>query len=310
VFTWVDGDDPVWRHKRDRALDGDRSGELNAEAVNRARFASNDELRYALRSLEQHADFVRHVYVVTDDQRPTWLVDEHPRLTVVDHAQIIPSQYLPVFNSHAIEAQLHRIEGLAEHYLYVNDDFFFMRRSSADVFFHANGLAKFFLSHAQIPLGAPTPATKPVNAAAMNVRELVKAEFGITPTRKFKHAPYPQLRDVHREIHRRFAPQVEATAASRFRSPTDLSLASSMHHYVAYALGRAVPGYIDSGYVDLGVGGLESRLYAVATRENFDVLCLNDNDSEELEPAQQAAVVREFLDTVFPIPSSFERRNP
>ena len=34
---------------------------------------------------------------------------------------------LPTFNSCAIESQLHRIPGLAECYLYLNDDFFLLR---------------------------------------------------------------------------------------------------------------------------------------------------------------------------------------
>lgn len=308
VFTWVDGDDPAWLERKQRALSAHGSPEdLNPEAASRSRYSSRDELRYALRSLEQCADFVRRVYIVTDSQRPCWLVDDHPRMRLVDHKEIIPSDVLPVFNSHAIEAHLHLIPGLSEHYLYLNDDFFFMRRMRADRFFHANGVAKFFLSRAQIPLGEVTELTKPVNAAAMNGRSLLQREFDLLATRKFKHAPYPQLRSVHAEMRDRFPTEVERTASSRFRSPTDVALASSLHHYVAYALGRAVPGSISSRYVDLGSDNLESRLYDLRRVRDVDVLCLNDSDSSELDPQAQTELTTRFLEERFPVKSTFER---
>ena len=33
-----------------------------------SRFRDNDELRYSLRSLEQHAPWLRHIYIVTNGQ--------------------------------------------------------------------------------------------------------------------------------------------------------------------------------------------------------------------------------------------------
>ncbi len=72
-----------------------------------------------------YAPWVRHVYLVTDRQVPSWLAPSD-RITVVDHSEIYrdPS-VLPIFNSSAIITQLHHIEGLSEHYLYLNDDIFF-----------------------------------------------------------------------------------------------------------------------------------------------------------------------------------------
>ena len=88
-----------------------------------ARFADHDELRFSLRSLEQFAPWINHVWIVTADQRPRWLTPDHPWVSVVSHRDIFPDpDALPTFNSHAIEACLHRIPGLAEHFLYLNDD--------------------------------------------------------------------------------------------------------------------------------------------------------------------------------------------
>jgi len=306
VYTWVDGSDPAWQARRDSTFSELDLERVNAESVNDARYRNKDELRYSLRSVDQFADFVRHIYIVTDGQRPEWLVDSHPRLTVVDHSDIIDVEKLPVFNSHAIEAHLHMIDGLADHYLYLNDDFFFARRVRADKFFHANGLAKFFLSRANIPLGEATEDTKPVNAAAINGRELVLREFGFLPTRKFKHAPYPQLKTVHQEIWKRFPDEVSTTASSAVRDPSDLALASSLHHYVAFALGLAVPGSIRSKYLDLGAQNIEGRCLRLLKNPDFDVLCINDNEPSDTSAFEQAKILNWFLESMFPTKSRFE----
>ena len=131
---------------------------LHALAANESRFASRDELRYSLRSLDMYADWVRHVYLVTDDQVPVWLDTDATRGSPwSSHRELFGDRgRLPTFNSHAIESQLHHIQGLAEQYLYLNDDVFFGRPLSPSLFFHGNGLAIFFLSGAKIGLGDPS----------------------------------------------------------------------------------------------------------------------------------------------------------
>src|SRR5699024_8077629 len=118
VYTWVDGSDPQWlQRKADNT--GDSDLEPVVRAANDARYASRDELKYSLRSLEMYANWIRHIYIVTDQQIPPWLDLSHPKITIVDHKEIFAdTSVLPVFNSRAIESQLHNIPGLSEHYLY------------------------------------------------------------------------------------------------------------------------------------------------------------------------------------------------
>lgn len=51
VYTWVDGNDPAWQHRR--AAFGHAG--YHTESANAARYISRDELRYSLRALEQNA---------------------------------------------------------------------------------------------------------------------------------------------------------------------------------------------------------------------------------------------------------------
>ena len=80
---------------------------------------------------------------MTSGQRPAWLPHDTERIRVVTHAEIFPDpSVLPTFNSHAIEACLHRIPGLAERFIYFNDDVFLGRETRVEDFFTQAGLIK------------------------------------------------------------------------------------------------------------------------------------------------------------------------
>lgn len=318
VYTWVDGDDPEWQTAKQRAEqqrglnDGAAhrvaSGSSEAEAMDAARFRSHDELRYSLRSLEMYAPWVRTVHLVTAGQRPEWLNLDHPRLNLVSHEQLFADpSVLPVFNSHAIESQLHRVPGLTERYVYLNDDVFFGRPVDKDLFFHGNGIAKFFLSTAKIGLGPKHPVDTMHTMAAKNNRTLLGEALGRTVTEHFQHAPHPQLRSVIEEIERRHPDVFATVAASAFRHADDVSIASGLHHYYGYGLGRAVPGRIEYLYLDLGHPGAAQRLERLLRTRAFDVFCINDTPASARHAARRARLVHEFLERYFPLPSAFER---
>lgn len=311
VYTWVDDADPRWRRSfaTERArLDGQV---LHPEAANLSRYRNRDELRYSLRSLALYAGFVRQVFIVTAGHVPPWLDLEHPRIRVVDHAEILPGASLPTFNSHAIEARLHHIAGLAEHYLYVNDDFIFGRQVTAATFFTPNGLARIFPDErAPIPSGRATPDDRPVDSAAKNVRDLVRAHLGLRVGRKMHHAPYPQRRSVLTEMEDRFPAEFACTVGSRFRQPTDLSIASCFSHYYAFATGRAVTGHIDAEYINIATRWAPLQMRRLLEYRDRDVVCLNETD---VPPGREEATGREvasFLDAFLPLPGPFEISGP
>ena len=126
VITWVDGDDPQHRAKR---LHYQPQAPRNANAVNPHRWACNDELGYCLRSIANHAPWIGRIWIITDAQTPDLSrlpADLVSRIAIIDH-RILFAGYesaLPTFNSLAIETVLWRIPGLAEHFVYFNDDVF------------------------------------------------------------------------------------------------------------------------------------------------------------------------------------------
>jgi hypothetical protein len=78
------------------------------------------ELAISLKTVRAFAPFVHTIWVVT--QRPHRIDD--PGVTFVHHDEILQKENLPTFNSKSIESGIHNIPGLAEHFIYMNDDFF------------------------------------------------------------------------------------------------------------------------------------------------------------------------------------------
>lgn len=302
VYTWVDGADERWKRKRAEAM----REPYHEDAANDARYLSRDELLYSLRSLSMYAPWVRHVYVVTDDQVPDWLDESVPGITVVDHTEIFTDRaVLPTFNSHAIESQLHHIDGLSEHFLYFNDDMLLGAVVMPEDFFYANGIAMHFPSPANVPSGEPSDEDAPVSAAAKNNRRLIRDRFGTVITQKMKHAPYALRRSVLAEIEEAFESEHRATASHTARDRGDLSIASSLHHYYALETGRSVPADIRYSYVDLDKSDAARQLGLILAGRDSQAICLNSISTTEhgVDPAVLAA----FLEAYFPMRSPFER---
>ncbi|XP_078423784.1 N-acetylglucosamine-1-phosphotransferase subunits alpha/beta isoform X1 [Cetorhinus maximus] len=109
--------------------------------ISSSRFEDNEELRYSLRSVERYAPWIRHVFIVTNGQIPSWLNLDNPRVTIVTHQEIFRNvSHLPTFSSPAIETHLHRIPGLSQKFIYLNDDVMFGKEVWPDDFYsHSNG---------------------------------------------------------------------------------------------------------------------------------------------------------------------------
>jgi hypothetical protein len=305
VFSWVDGTDPAFLSSRAGRLDCARLGDGDDSD---ARIRQIDELRYALRSVEQNAPWVRRIFIATDTRLPHWLIADHPKITVVRAADHFSAPAaLPTFNSHAVESQLHHIDGLAEHFLYCNDDMFFGRPVAASMFFTPAGISRFIESPVRIGGGAVGPGRSGHENAARNNRRLLAERFGYVITRHLAHAPAPLRRSVLAELEAEFPGEFAATQASRFRSATDISVTNSLYHYYALLTGRAVPQeaararYIDTTSHD----GLRV-LAGLSARRDADFFCLNDGSEPEVDETYRAATVSNFLAGYFPDPAPWE----
>ena len=104
VYLWVDSNDKNWQEKRRRSFKEflkTNKDDIALYANTDGRFRDNGELIFNLRCLEKFFPDHGHVYIVTDEQSPTWLAN-NTRVTVIDHKSIIPKKNKPhlCFSSH------------------------------------------------------------------------------------------------------------------------------------------------------------------------------------------------------------------
>ena len=128
VITWVDMNDPEWLEEFSRYR-YDKHNTRNG--VSEARFRDNGFLRYWFRGVEKFAPWVRKIHFIVNGRTPEWLDTSNPKLHIVRHADFIPAEFLPTFNSVVIERYMHHIPGLSDHFVYFNDDFYIINLRDA-----------------------------------------------------------------------------------------------------------------------------------------------------------------------------------
>ncbi|HEY3403917.1 MAG TPA: Stealth CR1 domain-containing protein [Ohtaekwangia sp.] len=133
VITWVDGDDPRHIAKRNQILG---ANDRQAQSIT-ARLGSVNEIAYCVESIIQFAPFIRTIFIVTDEQIPDVYYAYPDRIKIIDHKVIYRGyeQALPTINIFSIECMLYRIPGLAENFMYFNDDFFLIKPTTPQDWF-------------------------------------------------------------------------------------------------------------------------------------------------------------------------------
>ncbi|MDQ1563076.1 MAG: hypothetical protein QOI14_27 [Actinomycetota bacterium] len=307
VFSWVDGSSEDFQRERAQRMQTYVIGEGDDSE---ARYRQLDELKYALRSVYLFAPWIRHIFIVTDSPVPSWL-DEHSQVTIVRSEDFfVDAANLPTHNSHAIESQLQHIPGLSEHFLYSNDDMFFARPVRPEIFFSPGGVTKFIEAATRIGLGENTPERSGFENAARVNRNLLRGRFGRVTTRHLEHAPTPLRKSVLFEMEREFPEDFARTAASPFRSSTDISVTNSLYHYYALMTGRAVVQVnARVKYVETTLTSSLRQMSSLLRSRSEDFFCLNDGSAPEISVTTRTSAVLDFLNRYYPIPAPWEKRD-
>lgn len=133
VVLWLDSNDPKWQ--KDYATYSPHS----KHGKGKVRFRDHNTFKYWFRAVETYAPWVHKVFLVTNGKFPDWINKECPKLALVEHADYIPQELLPTFNSGVIELFINKIKGLSEYFVFFNDDFYLNAPVKPDYFFK-NGL--------------------------------------------------------------------------------------------------------------------------------------------------------------------------
>lgn len=305
VFSWVDGSSTEFQRQRAAQLAEYVVGEGDDGP---ARFRHVDELRYALRSVHMYAPWIRRIFIATDSPAPSWLA-EHPKVTIVRSEEFFADpSVLPTHNSHAVESQLHNIDGLSEHFLYSNDDMFFARAVSPDLFFTPGGVTRFVECDVRIGAGPRRTERSGHDNALRRNRELLRERFGRTVTHDLEHCATPLRRSVVAELEREFPDEFARTAAARFRSSDDVSVTNCLYHYYALFTGRATATRrARVRYVQTTLAASLRGIDRLVERRDIDMFCLNDGGSSEVPEELRVRAVCDALERAFPVPGPWEK---
>jgi hypothetical protein len=304
VFSWVDGTDIEFQRARALRMqayvvgDGDDS---------EARYRQIDELKYALRSVYMFAPWVRRIFIVTDSPAPVWLAD-HPGVTIMRSEEFFKDpSVLPTHNSQAVESQLQHIPGISEHCIYSNDDMFFGRPVSPDMFFSPGGITKFIEATTRIGLGENNPTRSGFENSARVNRRLLRERFGRVTTRHLEHAATPLRKSVLLQMEEEFEEDFTRTAASTFRASTDISVTNSFYHYYALMMGRAVvQTQARVKYVETTLKVALKEMDSLLKQRSYDFFCLNDGSAPEISVEKRTTAVVSFLERYFAIRAPWE----
>ena len=317
VYTWVNHEDSDWQNlyaqwsaheKTQSNTDAPQAAEpapaVKGDAQALSRFHNNDELRYSLRSLEKNLPWVRQILIFSNCAAPAWLATDHPRLRWVRHDEVIPAEFLPTFSSHVIESYLHHLPGLADNFIYLNDDFFVARPMSKVDFFTETGQSQARVEKYGMVSGAVREGDPDYLNASRNSAALVRETFGFAATQLHQHVPYALLRPVLCDIEDRFRARIDAFRSNRFRRSNDINIPSFLYHHYAMGCGKATVTDMNSIMVKSNDLTWRSRL-EWARDKKFHFICINEGGAEAA-PLGWHTAIRKFLQDLYPTAAEWE----
>ena len=156
VYTWVNGQDPQFQKDYQEFV-----SKKDENAPVWGQYLCEKDLMYSLYSVQYHLQDFHRLYIIVHDghELPSTIfakewkkltLEFQNKITFIPHSVIIPSIYLPTFNSIVIESFVHDIPDLSEHYVYINDDMILLRVYHFHDFFDDQG--KPIESRENVPL--------------------------------------------------------------------------------------------------------------------------------------------------------------
>lgn len=324
VITWVDPTDKKWLEARSRYKND------NEESAGIVRYRDWDLLRYWFRAVEKCAPWVHKVYFVTYGHYPDWLNTDNEKLVIVRHEDYMDQEFLPTFNSNAIELYFNKIESLSEQFVYFNDDMFICKEMSEKDFF-VDGIPVDSLSWNA--LSAKTGASM-IEHIVLNDMELLDKNFNKKDVQKRQltkllnpkngssalksllllswkgftgienpHVAQPYLKSTLQEVWDKEKDSMLDTAKNRFRTKEDYSL------WVARYWNLMKNNYVLKSRKDelyYAIGDDNSWLKDQLKNNKYKLICLNDSDSlKDFEKTKEE--MKNLFEELLPNKSSFEK---
>ena len=263
VITYVNGADPVWQAAYE---------ENNKVPPLAKRYRDWGTLKYLLRGIERNMPFVRNVYLVVSgpSQVPCWL--DIDAIQVIFHRDIVPEQFLPVFNSTAIEMFLHKIPGLDKEFLYFNDDMYPLLECRESDFFRNGkgviGFRKIFLD-----FGLYRKILKSSDNAARKALSMQRSKAFMKP----QHICSPLIREECEKLYDTLEEEI-LSSVTRLRSSRNFSQYTFLDYQ--YHKGAMVNEKISNRHFSLAVSNAR-EIHDFIQFPDRKMVCINDVQMSE-----------------------------
>lgn len=276
--------DPHWQSDLRRATGGIFCNHDNV------RYRSWDNEDLLIQCIRQNLPWLRNIIIILarESQVQPWMTATTPsgfaagNIRLVFHRDFMPPEAIPTFNSRCIEMFLYRIPGIADHFLYANDDMFPLTPLRPDDFFapltsHLSSLA----SHLPCQHMTPKPFPQHPNnfqTACMGGLNFVASEFGLHFTDtwlKNGHGIAPILKSSCEHLWHR-APDRIMASLSPFREPKNFN--QYIYAWYQHFSGQSVDHTPRTCLLKAHTGTPEQMVTAILDPQN-QIVCINDHEA-------------------------------
>lgn len=262
--------------------------------------------KYLLRSIANNVPWVNKVVVLLydEEQKPDWLV-ESDKLRIVYHKEFLPEEYLPNFNSLVTDMHICFIKDVSEHFIFINDDMFFMRPVPKEMFFSDTGRS---VHHPSMKEGSYTRHNKAqFRYIEENMYNFVNHFAGKKLLWKTFHMPIPFRKSFQQFMWHQYGDLIKPMLGnSHIRSNTNIC------NWVFYGL-EEMTGFcaLDDIYKKYPCVcfDLKDEMSDIPSRiADKYIACLNDGDFLTYDFERVKTDINTLLMEKFPNPCQFEQQ--
>ena len=305
VYLWVNGQDSQWLERR-QAAEKQYYGPQSCRFSNvEGRFRDNDELRYSLRSLVPHLDYLGQIFIITDQQRPHWLL-EHPRIRVIDHSCLRGAERGPTYSSKALEACLDRLP-TSENFIYLNDDVFLGPNFSLNHFFDQTQ-QKTVVHFEQLEDRDPLHDVSQ-NLAMTVSHEILAKNFNsqLFQAKPMAHAPRYLIQEKLSLLFNMFPEAVHEAREEIFRESSIPSVVADLYGRWLLASANAIEKPVPHSLLSSGSPLIKEQLNELKKmHDQLSYFCINDTLDNTPSTHTSFLLIQSVLSEIFPEPSEFE----
>jgi len=331
VIPWVDPEDDKWFK-----LKQSYNKNISNEDFSTVRYRDWDNVKYIFRGIEKYCSFINKVYFISSGDMPSWLNPNCDKLVYLKHSDYLPEDYLPTFNAHPIELNLHRIKELSQYFIYFNDDLFITNDVDEKMFFKHNLPVYPAILHVNLA----NDKNQVIQHIYFNNNLLINKHFTIDEMVNDRdkwfsikgnglrgyientfnshysqiigfynsHLPTPFLKSTIEEVWKNEGDLLDSVSRNRFRSKDDVS------QYIFRYWDLAKNNFYPINPKKLGKSFNVSyktidEICEAIIKQKHRMICINDTeeivDNDEFELYKNR--INEALDKIYPNKSEYER---